>query len=231
METLLASPYLVLNGLGLIIGLLLVDRRLAQRLPQRQDAAYVLLVFSVVVGWFGAHVLAWLVGSLVFARAGFAFYGGLLAALAFLAIAGLKAMRADELSVALNTAVVPLLVAHGVGRIGCFLAGCCYGVPIPGTTFRHPTQIYESAFLFLLAVALSRRRKQLPIADSVVYLASYPTFRFFVEFLRDDGRGQAFGLSTSQWISLALVVGACFLCITAYGRANRALQPSATMSM
>lgn len=214
MKALLASPYLILNGLGLIIGLLLVDRRLEERLPHRQDAAYVLLVFSIVVGWFGAHVLTWLIGPLSFGRAGFTFYGGLLAGLAFFVGAGLRFMRSEELSVAVNTAVVPLLVAHGVGRIGCFLAGCCYGVLIPGTTLRHPTQIYESVFLFLLAWILARRRSQLPLVDVVVYLAGYPTFRFFVEFLRDDYRGQAFGLSTSQWISLALLV-ACFFVVRA----------------
>jgi len=234
MEGLSTSPYVLLNGLGFIVGLLWVDRRLEECLPHRRDAAYVLLVLSVVVGWFGAHVLAWSVSSESFSRAGFAFYGGLVAALAFLGSValGLKFMRAEEFMAIVNAAVVPLLVAHGVGRIGCFLAGCCYGVPIHGTGLRHPTQIYESLFLFLLALALARPgslRLRLPVGDAVVYLVAYPVFRFFVEFLRDDPRGAAFGLSTSQWISLVLVIVACLLAIRSYGRTHNRFQWTARM--
>jgi phosphatidylglycerol:prolipoprotein diacylglycerol transferase len=221
MEALPASPYLLLNGLGFIIALFLVDQRLQDRLPHRRDAAYVLLVLSVAVGWFGAHVLAWLVSSHPFSRAGFVFYGGLVAALAFLAAAGLKVMRPEELSETVNAAVVPVLIAHGFGRLGCFFAGCCYGVPIPGTEIRHPTQIYESVFLFLLALALDQRSSRRAQGDAVVYLVAYPVFRFFTEFLRGDPRGEAFGLSTSQWISLGLAAGAGFLIMQGYPRTKQ----------
>ena len=230
MEILPTSPYLLLNGAGFIVALLLFDRRLEERLPHRRDAAYVLFVLSVVVGWFGAHVVAWLVGSQSFGRAGFAFYGGLLAALAVLLATafGLKVLRGGELQAALNAAVVPLVVAHALGRIGCSLTGCCYGLPISGTTFRHPTQVYECVFLLALAWTLIHQRKRLgslPLGEVSAYLLGYPTFRFLVEFLRGDPRGEAFGLSTSQWISLALVSVACVLFIhQRQARANNSMQ-------
>jgi phosphatidylglycerol:prolipoprotein diacylglycerol transferase len=203
-EALRLSPYLLLNGVGFIVALFSIDQRLEQRLPTRRDVAYVLLVVAVVVAWFGAHLLDWLVGFQPFTRAGFTFYGGLVAGLIFLTTAGLRVMRPPDLFLAIDLSVIPLLVAHGIGRIGCFFAGCCYGVLIPGTTSRHPTQLYESGFLFLLAAVLSRYPSTRSFRDVIAYLLCYPSFRFLVEFLRDDPRGEAFGLSTSQWISMGL---------------------------
>lgn len=226
MEALRLSPYLMLNGLGFIVALFSIDRRLEERLAYRRDVAYVLLVFSVVVGWFGSHVLDWLVGFQPFSRAGFTFYGGLIAGLMFFATAGLRVMRPSELFVAIDLSVIPLLVAHGIGRIGCFFAGCCYGVLIPGTTSRHPTQLYESGFLFLLAWTLIRQPSTWPFRDVIAYLLCYPSFRFLIEFLRDDPRGEALGLSTSQWISLGLLACGGILAVrTRYGSETAPVNP------
>jgi phosphatidylglycerol---prolipoprotein diacylglyceryl transferase len=211
MEFLQTSPYLLLNGIGFIVALFSVDHRPDQRLPERRDVAYVLLVVSVVVGWFGARVLDWLVGFQPFSRAGFTFYGGLIAAVTAFVLSGLKVMSARELAVAVEVSTVPLVIAHGIGRIGCFFAGCCNGKMIGATTFRHPTQLYESGFLLLFAVGLVRFRSQRPFRDVMAYLLCYPTFRFAIEFLRDDPRGEAFGLSTSQWISLGLFLCGAFV--------------------
>jgi phosphatidylglycerol:prolipoprotein diacylglycerol transferase len=109
---------------------------------------------------------------------------------------------------------VPVAVAVGIGRLGCFVGGCCYGLPtsLPwGVDFgdgvrRHPTQLYELAFHLgaaAMLVALQRRgqfRRQL----FKLYLAAYFAYRFFTEFLRPEVRLWG-GLTGYQWASLALI--------------------------
>lgn len=118
--------------------------------------------------------------------------------------------------------VIPCMitVGHAFGRIGCFFAGCCYGKPtdsifgvqFPGAYFEHlgkvhPTQLYEAAFLFVLFGVLTwlllKKKFQYTMT---VYLASYGVFRFLVEFLRYDDRGQLGKLlSPSQTMSLVFL--------------------------
>ena len=111
-----------------------------------------------------------------------------------------------------------ITLAHGLGRIGCFFAGCCYGVEtdsIFGVKFPHldhnvyPTQLYEAMFLIILTAILSllafkyKNKYTMPI-----YLASYGVFRFLIEFLRGDDRGAfLFGIiSPSQVFSIICLV-------------------------
>lgn len=109
-----------------------------------------------------------------------------------------------------------ILVAHGFGRIGCFCAGCCYGKPadnflgvqFPGLTYRvYPTQLYEAIFLLLMFAVCSYLllRKNYRHTMSV-YLISYGAFRFLIEFLRGDHRGELLGfLSPSQFWSILMI--------------------------
>ena len=119
--------------------------------------------------------------------------------------------------------VLPL--GHAIGRIGCFSAGCCYGIPFDspfsvtytetlGTTPLgiplFPVQIVESILLVLLFSAqlvLFLRLPQKQNLPVMVYLTAYPTIRFLLEFLRGDSeRGVLLGLSTSQWVSLLILI-------------------------
>ncbi len=124
-----------------------------------------------------------------------------------------------------------VLVAHGFGRIGCFFAGCCYGAPTDsflGVAFprgshaylngaaRHPTQLYEAAFLFIAYGVLSYFYLKRNFKHTVsVYFCSYAVFRFLIEFVRDDERGaNILGLSPSQFWSIWLFlagIGVYFL--------------------
>jgi phosphatidylglycerol:prolipoprotein diacylglycerol transferase len=127
---------------------------------------------------------------------------------------------------------VPLLVAlpaaHAVGRIGCFLGGCCFGRPtgLPwGVRYTHalaeqwgapigiavhPVPLYECALeLANFALLLHRRRAGDGFGRlAATWLACYGAQRFLLEFLRGDARGQWAGLSTSQWLALGLLAGA-----------------------
>jgi len=124
----------------------------------------------------------------------------------------------------LDMTVPGLAIAQGFGRIGCFLAGCCYGaettLPIgvefpenslaPTGIHVHPTQIYSSIFDFLLGFLLlyysKKERKNGKVMG--LYLIIYSIGRFLVEFLRNDERGNIGIFSTSQFIAIfTLVIG------------------------
>lgn len=159
-------------------------------------------------------------------RAGGVFYGGLLAAVGvafwFIKRHALPLWRTCD-------AFAPgIALGQAVGRLGCLMAGCCYGRPteLPwGITFTstiaaanvgtplevslHPTQLYESvAALMILAGLLIMERRTRGFAGRTfwTYLLLYPSARFLIEFYRGDPRGQVFDLvSTSQAVSLLLV--------------------------
>jgi phosphatidylglycerol:prolipoprotein diacylglycerol transferase len=116
-----------------------------------------------------------------------------------------------------------IAIGHAFGRIGCFLAGCCYGEPCtlpwavtftdsrtlapPGVPL-HPTQLYSAIGLLLLFAFLLFLRKKKTFQGELfwTYLLCYSIGRFFLEFLRGDDRGSVLGglLSTTQAISILL---------------------------
>ncbi len=114
-------------------------------------------------------------------------------------------------------AMPSLALFHVVGRMGCWFAGCCYGIPADfGLTgadgiARFPVQLTESAcnlVLFLILHALAWRRGR-PDLVAPAYFIGYGTVRFALEFLRGDAiRGFVFGLSISQWFALVTVAAA-----------------------
>ncbi|MBQ7347832.1 MAG: prolipoprotein diacylglyceryl transferase [Clostridia bacterium] len=158
-------------------------------------------------------------------KGGFVFYGGLLGGvLGLLIYIKQFRMRMNELCEIYAT-VLPL--GHAFGRVGCFFAGCCYGIPYDGRlsyTYHYsigntptntpllPIQLIETMgllliFAILLIVYLKNREK----ADGTIvllYLILYPILRFILEFFRGDmERGKYGWFSTSQWVSLALFCG------------------------
>ena len=155
---------------------------------------------------------------------GYVFYGGLIAG-PFGLLLGAKISKTKILDF-LNIFACCLPLVHAFGRLGCFCAGCCYGIPYDGILSVHyskpitgvpadigifPVQLLESvlnlllfAVLFICALRhLSVLRKNIDFV--LVYLACYSVMRFFLEKLRGDLiRGSAGGLSTSQIVSIVL---------------------------
>lgn len=141
---------------------------------------------------------------------GFVFYGGFLGGLLFV---GLFKFLDRKLSFEMLWPVVPALtIGHGVGRIGCFLAGCCFGKPTDWfwgiflhDHYRHPTQLIEAGGLLVLGVFLLRSKApRYKLVTS--YLITYGILRLIVEGLRgDEVRGHWGMLTPSQWISLLLI--------------------------
>ena len=111
-----------------------------------------------------------------------------------------------------------IIIAHAFGRVGCFFAGCCYGKPtdsflgvqFPGMSQKvHPTQLYEAIFLFaLFTLCYLLYWKKNFKHNLSLYLVVYGIFRFCIEYLRGDDRGQLIGMiSPSQFWSILMIVG------------------------
>lgn len=157
---------------------------------------------------------------------GFVFYGGLIFGLIYLLLYCLVFKKYPIKEAYIFFA--PLTFGHALGRIGCFLAGCCYGTycDLPWKIhlhghFRHPVQLYEASLLILLGMILLKetlKKDTNPLKLVGIYFLGYSMIRFILEFLRGDIiRGLHFGLSTSQWISLVFFLGAT----TYLGRLSR----------
>jgi phosphatidylglycerol:prolipoprotein diacylglycerol transferase len=159
-------------------------------------------------------------------RSGGVFYGGLLLSVAV----AFWYMRRHALPLWTTCdAFAPgIAVGQAVGRLGCLLAGCCYGHPtdLPwGITFTnplaaanvgtpldvslHPAQLYESAAALVilgLLLLMERRGPSFPGRTFWTYLLLYPCARFGIEYFRGDPRGMVLDvLSTSQFVSVLLV--------------------------
>ena len=152
------------------------------------------------------------------------FYGGLFGGVAtFLLVYRFYYLRHNPpiIKEILKIAPSALCAGHGIGRIGCFLNGCCYGIEtdawygvlFPGHAHKViPTQLFEMAFLLILAVILGFLAfKEITIYTMPIYLLSYGIFRFLLEFIRGDERGQLQGLSPSQYWCILLIVSAVVL--------------------
>ncbi len=145
---------------------------------------------------------------------GMVFYGGLIFSMAAIGIM-VRRKKLPLLKV-LDIAAPTAAIGYSIGRIGCFLRGCCYGVKcdLPwGVHFPdvaglvHPTQIYSSIaglLIFIVLVIIRERKKY----DGQVFfwgLMFYCVYRFIIEFFREYSI-HVFGLTQSQWITVALLL-------------------------
>ncbi|MBE6968903.1 MAG: prolipoprotein diacylglyceryl transferase [Ruminococcaceae bacterium] len=218
---------LTVHGYGLMIGIgVLVAYFWATKRGEKrginEDNVLSILMIAVIVGFAGAKVLHIITDwkhflsdpMSVLGGEGFAVYGGIISGLLGCWIF----CRCKKIAFldALDVFMPPVAAAQGFGRIGCFLAGCCYGkatdcalgVVFPGFTEAvWPTQLFSSAACFLLALALALydRREHAKGNVGAVYLILYSVGRFLIEFLRNDPRGNVGFFSTSQFISLFML--------------------------
>ena len=168
---------------------------------------------------FAVTQLPWLIGHFTFKnlllflpQSGYVFYGGLFGVIFILLLMTRKDRDLRRRVFRLAVPAMPLF--HAFGRVGCFLAGCCYGKELAGIKkvgplefTRIPVQLAEALAETILFVVILIVEKKKDCADLLrIYLAAYAGIRFADEFLRGDPiRGIYFGLSTAQWISLAIL--------------------------
>lgn len=175
-------------------------------------------------------------GDFSFLASGIVFYGGLIGGVLG-ALLGVRLTK-SQFSV-IEKSVVPFIpLGHAVGRIGCVMAGCCHGFPyegpfaiyypnaatgIPADQGYFPVQPLESLInvgICFLLLWLSKKTKR-TTGLLAWYVCFYAIVRFFLEMLRGDSvRGILNGLSTSQYISIALlaVCGLRLLVLYLYDR-------------
>ncbi|MEW6516406.1 MAG: prolipoprotein diacylglyceryl transferase [candidate division FCPU426 bacterium] len=191
----------------------------------------------VIVSW--RDYAAAPLDALKFWQGGLVFYGGFICALLvmilYCRLRGLPLWKVLDLSAPYTA------LGHAVGRIGCFLNGCCYGPPnaacgvifpaLEDHTPRLPIQLFESAFLLLLFFGLLwlRRRRRFDGQMAWVYVFAYALGRFILEYFRGDeirGLWTPLAFSTSQLISLAAMAAAAGFYLYLQRRALRATLPS-----
>lgn len=168
---------------------------------------------------------------------GMTFIGGLIGGVAcFLAIYFIfRKKYTTRLYEVISLLPCSILIAHAFGRIGCFFAGCCYGketdsflgVQFPDLPHPvHPTQLYEAAFLFVLfAVSVCLILKKDFKHNLSLYLIAYGVFRFLIEYVRGDDRGELVGfVSPSQFWSILVVVAGVAIIFVMNRILNKAAQ-------
>ena len=170
------------------------------------------------------------INAFFFIFGGSVFYGGLIGALIVAFIYYKKAKLNNIAYIDLATLSIPLF--HFFGRLGCFLSGCCYGIEgkigfiyhyskieTANGVRRFPTSLIEAVLNLILFFVLYYLFKNKKAKGKILslYLIIYPTYRFLLEFLRgDEYRGFVGPFSTSQFVSILLLVSTLALNIIIY---------------
>ena len=220
-------------AMGVLAAWFVAEQR-ARKLKLACEHIFYLVVWCAIGGFASAKILFWITNWREFLQNprqiigsdGFVVYGGIIGGILvgwlYCRIKKLKFLEYFDLM------MPSIALAQGFGRIGCFLAGCCYGKETSGplaVTFTNsdfapnnvaliPTQIYSGIldfahFLLLLYVAKHKK------ADGQVAACYLIFYRFVIEFFRGDiERGSVGVLSTSQFISIFTTVAGIILLLT-----------------
>ena len=189
------------------------------------DVVYDFIFWAVLAGIAGARLFYILLNFEFFRQSpgeivmlqngGLAWQGGLIAG----SLCTFYFVKHKRLSVPMFADLVAPYVALGqaIGRIGCFLNGCCYGRPVPwGIYFPvhhehlHPTQLYSAFNLTVIFFILKAFQKhaRAPGQVLVLYFILASAERFIVEFFRADHKMSWGGLSEFQVVSLVIFLAA-----------------------
>ena len=224
--------YGLMAACGFIAAILLMEfnRKFAKL---TKDQSSTLLLQSLVLGIIGARIFYCVQFHRYYAddwfkvfridQGGLVFYGGFILAFIGVVIYTLK-NKLDTVRV-LDVFAPAMAAAHGFGRIGCFLNGCCFGrdtnawwgirPPVgslleykAGSDPLHPVQLLEAGENFLLCALYCYLLRKYPKRGLVMslYLLIYGVLRFFNEMLRGDNE-LYFHLTPAQWIGILLTVG------------------------
>lgn len=155
--------------------------------------------------------------SLLITKSGLVYYGGLFGGL--LGIKIFVVIHSQYSWKQISRLIAPAIpLFHSLGRIGCWMAGCCYGIkldkvlPVIGIKIeRLPVQLIEALAEGILFLAILYREEQNAESNLLkMYLLLYSIFRFIIEFFRGDIlRGIYWNLSVSQWISISIWIYFC----------------------
>lgn len=223
------ASYGTMIAIGFVLAILMAEKR-AEKKGLDKERIFWLGMICIISGFIGAKLMFYIVeieyyledlSRLLDLNAGFVVYGGIIVGI----LAGWVYCRVYKLEFGRYFDIVmpSVALAQAFGRIGCFLAGCCHGkvtesaigikftesLFAPNGVKLIPTQLFSSAALFVLVLILVKFAKnphRRPYKTAGLYMILYSVGRFIIEFFRGDDRGTIGALSTSQFISLGIVV-------------------------
>lgn len=213
-------------ALGIVCGILIFLKKSKQILsPPEQDTLLVLLGIDIPIIFIGAVFFNKIASSAsaydffdkIFQYTGMAFIGGFLIGIVEFCILFMLIMRNwRKLFSVLNVAAPAIITGHIIGRLGCFLGGCCFGKPFKlglvfaegspafskyGATPLIPTQLIEILCLCIIFVVIQNKKSAF-----ISYITMYSLARFFIEFLRGDDRGIGLYIfSPTQTVCIILI--------------------------
>jgi phosphatidylglycerol:prolipoprotein diacylglycerol transferase len=231
----IGSIHFYAYGLMLVTGFFIgyrVASAQAVKMGLNPDRLRIMLVISFISAYVGSHFLdvfmEWLrtghvPPSLWQISTGLTEMGGMLAG--NLGVYLFLKQKGEQPLPYLDSFALPLPLGLAFGRIGCLLAGCCYGKPtdLPwAITYTdphsfagpilgvpvHPTPLYMGAAMLLLFAWLWRTAKRQPAPGTLMthFWIGYAAIRFTQEFLRADTANPGGGLSVYQWLCLAILL-------------------------
>jgi len=225
------SSYYTMAFIGVIVGFFILDRE-AVRTHLDRKIAFAAGIYAAIFGYLGARIqhiifdgffeiyLQRPIAMLYFWKGGLAFYGAVIFGMA--AVVTYLSIKCRPIARYLDLFTLPIALGLVIGRIGCFLNGCCFGKISAGSfavtfiknglsakkqftdtmlsTLRETpypvivTQLIEAALGFLLFLALffMRRRITKPGVLMGLWLIGYAVIRAVIEIFRDDDRGLFF---------------------------------------
>lgn len=223
-------------GLMIAIGILAAYKSAEYRAKRKNlnhELIFNLTIWCAVGGLLGARILYYFTQikniisdpvEILLSRNGFVVYGGIIGGI----FSGFLFCRKYKINFLqyFDLVMPSIALAQGFGRIGCFLAGCCYGLETDshfGIIFHDsayapdgvrliPTQLISSGldFLHFFVLIFLAKRVKANGQIAALYLIFYSAGRFILEFFRGDlERGKVGVLSTSQFISIFLFVIGC----------------------
>lgn len=235
--------YGIMIAIGYISAFLISEYR-AKKKGMDADVLYGIFWCAVLGGAAGSKLLYYTVNIrsvisdpsiLLDFQNGWVVYGGIIGGVAA-GILYCKVKKVDFMAY-LDLVLPAVAFAQGCGRIGCFFAGCCYGRETesalsitywqsdfaPNGVKLVPTQIYSSIGDFALAFILMAYARKNPAKGKVAagYCVMYSIGRFIIEIFRNDYRGALGALSTSQMISIVILILGIGMYVMA-GRRERA---------
>lgn len=226
--------YTLMAVVGIIVAMITGYFR-CRRLKGDLTACLMTLTFGLLFSILGASLFYYIFsyditrliaevsrGDWSFTRSGgLVFYGGLICGLLGSFCTELMLRGSMEKTCDVLLPVIPL--GHAFGRVGCIFAGCCFGMEYDGflavtTPYAHGTHLpvagIEAVLVFLLFFYLQRQVKRRPGRYRVLfsYLSVYAMLRFILEYARGDAIRGVFGsFSTSQWISIGVLLFSVFM--------------------
>lgn len=227
-------PYIFFAGIGFVISIcvfiisLVIKRVTIDKFVIRLFVSLIFLVlcaklFGIILNIITAIYTQQPITKEVILNAGIVYYGGLIGFISsFILICKIKDKEIDKN--ALDSLAIAIPIFHAFGRIGCFFAGCCYGITcnnslavsytniVDGTIVtanRLPIQLIEATeniIIFIVLCVLSKLFKKKGLILPI-YLLIYSVVRFINESLRSDWNRAMFGgISLSQIISMIILI-------------------------